>query len=90
MFNFQRDQHFPEGLPTHPKVAGAENSHASMRQDPEDELVETGADVTVLPHGEKVLLIRVAEASKQLCWTQVPHSSYVTAFIPKRSDNGEM
>lgn len=54
-----------------------------MRQDPKDELVETGADVTVLPHREKVLLICVAEASKQLCWTKAPHSSYFAAFILK-------
>lgn len=62
-FNFQSLQHFPGGLPSHPQVAGAEHSHASMRQDPEDELVETGADVAALPHGEKLLLICVAEAS---------------------------
>lgn len=61
-----------------------------MRQDPENELVETGADVTVLPHGERVLLICVAEASKQVCRTKAPHSSYFTAFILKRSDNGDM
>lgn len=61
-----------------------------MRQGAEDELVETGADVTPLPQGERVLLICVAEASKQVCWTKAPHSSYFIAFILKRSDNGNM
>lgn len=58
-----------------------------MREGTKDELVETGADVTILPHGERVLLICMAEASKQFCRTYVPHSSnYFTAFILKRSD----
>lgn len=61
-----------------------------MRQDPEDELVETGADVTVLPHGKRLLLICVAEASEQGCWTKGPHPSYLTAFILQRPDNGHM
>lgn len=40
-----------------------------MREGTKDELVETGADVTILPHGERVLLICMAEASKQFCRT---------------------
>lgn len=33
-----------------------------MRQGPEDELVETGADEPILPHRERILLICMTEA----------------------------
>lgn len=46
-----------------------------MREGTKDELVETGADLTILPHRERVLLICMAEASKQFCRTKAPHSS---------------
>lgn len=58
-----------------------------MRQGAEDQLVETGANVTIVPDGQRVALVGVAEASEQLGRTRAPHPSYdVTASILKRSD----
>lgn len=72
------------GLPFHAEVAGTENSHPCMRQGSEDELVKTGADVSILPHRERILLICMTEACNQLCWPKVPHpSSYLMAVILK-------
>lgn len=53
-----------------------------MRQGSKDELVKTGADVSVLPHRERILLICVTEACDQLCWPKVPHPCcYLTVVI---------
>ena len=69
-------------LPGHAEVAGTENGHPCMRQGSQDELVETGADVSILPHRERILLVCMTEACDQLGRPKVPHpSSYLTAVI---------
>lgn len=75
---------FTHDIPSHSKVAGTENGHACMRQGSEEELVETGADVSILPHRERILVICLTEASNQFTWPIVLHSySYFIADILK-------
>ena len=58
-----------------------------MRQGSEDQLVETGADVSILPQRERILLVRVTEAREQLGWTEVRHpSSDFTSVILETSE----
>ena len=69
-------------LPGRAEVAGTENGHPCMRQGSQDELVETGADVSILPHRERILLVCVTETCDQLGRPKEPHpSSYLTAAI---------
>lgn len=56
-----------------------------MRQSAEDQLVETGADVSILPKWERVLVVCVTEAGKQVCRTKSPHDSAgFTPSIPQK------
>lgn len=69
-------------LPGRAEVAGTENGHPRMRQGSQDELVETGADVSILPHRERILLVCMTEACDQLGRPKEPHpSSSLTAVI---------
>lgn len=72
-------------LPCHAEVAGTENSHPSMWQCSKYELVETEADLPILPQWKRVQLICVTEASDQLHWPKVPHpSTYFAAILLKK------
>lgn len=56
-----------------------------MRQGTEDQLVETGADVSILPKWEWVLVFCVTEAGEQVCRTKSPHDwAGFTPSIPQK------
>lgn len=67
-------------LPRHAEVAGAGNRHRCVGQSSEEQLVETGADVSILPHRERILVICVTEAGDQIGWPIRPHAS--AGFTP--------
>lgn len=72
-------------LPGHAEVAGAKNSHGGVRQGTEDQLVEAGADVSILPQRERVLVFCVTEAGEQVCRTKPTHAwAGFTPSIPQK------
>lgn len=72
-------------LPGHAEVAGARNGHDGVRQGAEDQLVEAGADVAILPQRERVLVVCVTEAGEQVCRTKPPHAwARSTPSIPQK------
>lgn len=82
-------------LPGRAEVAGARNGHGGVRQGAEDQLVEAGADVSILPQRERVLVFRVTEASEQVCRTKPPHAwagftpSIPQKYLQKEKSRGE-
>lgn len=72
-------------LPGHAEVAGTGNCHDGVRHSTKDQLVETSADMSILPKWERVLVFCVTEADEQVCRTKSPHDwAGFTPSIPQK------
>lgn len=52
-----------------------------MRQGSEHQLVEAGADVSILPERDGVLCVCMTEVCKELRWSKVCHNSSLFASV---------